>query len=138
MKSRIINPVPKMCIGVKLPKEKSEKLSVILGAEGVELVLADDNCGEQQVGYLCGFNGFSKSDESVAADSELIIFSGIDNKTLNRIITAMRVESCRVELKAVATMHNRCWTVNALAAELFKEHCAMKEYKRMKAGSDDD
>lgn len=138
MRSRIVDPAPKICVGIKVASEKADRLEKILLAEGAKLIIAEDNCGSQQVGYLCGFRGFQKSDKEIPAECEMLIFSGFDNKTLNRTVKKMREDGCAVELKAVATQYNQSWTINALATELSKEHEAMKEYERKKAGMSND
>ena len=68
----------------------------------------------QQVGYLCGFKGFERS-EKVGEDiaDECLIFSGIDGRSLDPI------------LKAIVTAHNQKWNVGELIKELRREHIYM-------------
>lgn len=136
MKSRIIMPTLKQIIGVNISMEKAEVISKIVSAENGRFVLCK-NCGEEQVGYLCGFNGFKSSGkESENISEELLLFSGFDNKSLNRILMQIRANGCGVKLKAIVTANNQSWTVKTLADELLKEHEAMEKYQQeRKSGS---
>lgn len=135
MRSRIIAPPPRLIIGVNIPKEKSDIISGLAAEENGRLVLCD-NCGNEQVGYLCGFKGFKssgKEPESVPSEKfseEILLFSGFDNKSLNRLLSQIRANGCGVKLKAIVTASNQSWTVNALAEELLKEHKAMEKYQQ--------
>lgn len=136
MKSRIIMSPSKQIVGINISTEKAEIISKLASSENGRLVLCE-NCGEEQVGYLCGFNGFKSSGkESENISEELLLFSGFDNKSLNRILMQIRANGCGVKLKAIVTANNQSWTVKALADELLKEHEAMEKYQQeRKSGS---
>lgn len=135
MKSRIITPAPRQIIGVNIPKEKAEIIGRLAAAENGRLVLRQ-NCANEQVGYLCGFNGFKASDGAPESISEeILLFSGFDSKSLNRLLAEIRSKGCGVRLKAIVTAHNQSWTVKALEEELLKEHNAMEKYQQERKSS---
>ncbi len=130
MKSIIIATPPRLIIGVNISKEKAEIISKLAAGENGRLVLCD-NCGSEQVGYLCGFKGFKPSGkESESVSEEILLFSGYDNKSLNRLLAQIRANGGGVKLKAIVTQHNQSWTVKALEEELLKEHETMEKYQR--------
>lgn len=130
MRSRIRVAAQKKVLAVNVDKDKLERLGHALLKEGVEIVCADKNSGGETVGHLLGYSGFAKSDDTGTAsentvDKELVLFSGIDNKSLNRVLAAMRANDCAVDLKAVVTAVNQKWTLSELAREIEREHIAM-------------
>ena len=80
----------------------------------------------QQVGYLCGFKGFARSEkESEDITDECLIFSGIAGRSLDPILKKLRENGAAVELKAIVTAHNQSWNVGELIKELRREHIYM-------------
>ena len=80
----------------------------------------------QQVGYLCGFKGFVRSEkEGEDIMDECLIFSGIDGRSLDPILKKLREKGAAVELKAIVTAHNQSWNVGELIKELRREHLHM-------------
>lgn len=130
MRSRIVSTPPKRAVGVNISREKSDRLKEIIKAAGAEYEDLPDNCGDRQVGDLCGISGFSKGSGNVKTEREMLIFSGMSGSELNLIINEMRNAGCRVDLKAAATPSNLKWTVNALVEELSREHEALKNYRK--------
>lgn len=125
MKAIFKNQVKAKAVGININSEKSDSLKKILEEFNVDYVSYDSSCGSQQIGYLCGFNGFSASDQSVEIDKEALLFSGMRSNILNGILDKMRKENIIVKLKAVVTEFNQKWTVSELLAELEKEHNIM-------------
>lgn len=80
----------------------------------------------QQVGYLCGFKGFVRSEkEGEDITDECLIFSGIDGRSLDPILKKLREKEATVKLKAIVTAHNQSWNVGELIKELRREHIYM-------------
>lgn len=111
-------------IGVNL-EEKAETLKQISDMFGIEFVNFTAECGGETLGYLCGINGFEKSGIAKNTDKQLLIFSGVEKNSLNKILSGLRAQNIQIPLKAIATATNISWTVSDLACELEKEHKLM-------------
>lgn len=123
MKSRIRNPFPKRLLGINLTDEHRDALSDIAKAEGIELVLHSGDMAGEQIGFLCGFNGFqpaAKQEERIS--EECLVFAGIDGNNLNLLLKALREKNVKIDLKAMVTATNQRWTLAELVTELKKEH----------------
>ena len=101
MKSRIRSAIPKKIIGINISSQKRDIIEDIAKSENAEAVFFDNEIMGQQVGYLCGFKGFERS-EKVGEDiaDECLIFSGIDGRSLDPILKKLREKGSAVELKA--------------------------------------
>lgn len=108
MKSRIRSAIPKKIIGINISSQKRDIIEDIAKSENAEAVFFDNEIMGQQVGYLCGFKGFERS-EKVGEDiaDECLIFSGIDGRSLDPILKKLREKGSAVELKAIVTAHNQ-------------------------------
>lgn len=101
-------------------------LKILLKAENAEAVFFDNEIMGQQVGYLCGFKGFVRSEkEGEDITDECLIFSGIDGRSLDPILKMLREKEATVKLKAIVTAHNQKWNVGELIKELRREHLHM-------------
>lgn len=75
-----------------------------------------------------------KSDaSSLHADTECIVFCGLDPNTFDAALAALRGAKLSVPCKAVLTAVNRAWTFDALIGELLREHEAMRKRKEESA-----
>lgn len=92
-------------------------------------ILKEDT--SQQIGFLAGWNGFSKNNEEVMnpPEMECLVFCQLDQTTLNRLVTAMRQSGIGVDLKAIVTQYNQSWKFCDLVVELEKEHKMMNTPK---------
>ena len=126
MRSRIRSVIPKKIIGINIGSQKRDIIEDIAKSENAESVFFGGEVMGQQVGYLCGFKGFEKS-EKVGEDvtDECLIFSGIDGRSLDPILKKLREKGAAVELKAIVTAHNQSWNVGELIKELRREHIHM-------------
>ena len=122
MKARLSSPLPKVAAGVNIPQEKAEIIAEVMAAVGGKYTASANDCGADSVGYVCGLSGHTESTERTEVTEELLIFSGLDSKDLNKAVTMLRSKGCDIPLKAMVTPHNRDWTVSALAGELAREH----------------
>lgn len=122
MKARVTAALPKLAAGINLGEEKEAVLMRITKALGIGWKSADDDCGSDTVGYICGIKGYEKSAESSSVSAEILILSGLDRSELNSLLEMLRAENVSIPLKAMLTPHNRDWSVSALADELAKEH----------------
>lgn len=64
------------------------------------------------------------SGEGEALPGSMMIFCGVSDKHLERILFAMRKKNVRVDYKAVLTPSNQSWTPYALFAQLEMERRA--------------
>ncbi|WP_294451007.1 DUF3783 domain-containing protein [uncultured Ruminococcus sp.] len=126
MKSRIRSVIPKKIVGINISPQKRDVISEIAKSENAEAEFFGSEVSAQQVGYLCGFKGFERS-EKVGEDiaDECLIFSGIDSRSLDPILKKLREKGAAVELKAIVTAHNQSWNVGELIKELRREHLHM-------------
>lgn len=126
MRSRIRSVIPKKIIGININSQKRDIIEDIAKSENAEAVFFGNEIMGQQVGYLCGFKGFERSEKAGEDISdECLIFSGIDGKSLDPILKKLREKGAAVELKAIVTAHNQSWKVGELIKELRREHIYM-------------
>ena len=126
MKSRIRSVITKKIIGINISSQKRDVIIEIAKSENAEAEFYGSEVSAQQVGYLCGFKGFERS-EKVGEDiaDECLIFSGIDGRSLDPILKKLREKGAAVGLKAIVTAHNQSWNVGELIKELRREHLHM-------------
>lgn len=126
MRSRIRSVIPKKIIGININSQKRDIIKDIAKSENAEAVFFGNEIMEQQVGYLCGFKGFARSEkEDEDITDECLIFSGINGRSLDPILKKLREKGAAVELKAIVTAHNQSWNVGELIKELRREHIYM-------------
>ena len=126
MRSRIRRVIPKKIIGINISEQKRGIIADIAKSENAEAFFFGGEVTGQQVGYLCGFKGFEKSEkEGENITEECLIFSGIDGRSLDPILKKLREKGAAVELKAIVTAHNQSWNVGELIKELRREHIHM-------------
>lgn len=126
MKSRIRSVIPKKIIGININTQKRDVITEIAKSENAEAEFFGSEAEAQQVGYLCGFKGFERSEKAGEDISdECLIFSGIDGRSLDPILKKLREKGASVELKAIVTAHNQSWNVGELIKELRREHLHM-------------
>ena len=127
MKSRIRNTIPKKIIGINIEPQKQDIIKNIAKSENAEAEFFGCEVSGQQVGYICGFKGFEKSENKCEdINDECLIFSGINSRSLDPLLKKLREKGAAVELKAVVTAHNQSWNVGELIKELKREHLHMK------------
>lgn len=63
MKSRIRSAIPKKIIGINISSQKRDIIEDIAKSENADAVFFDNEIMGQQVGYLCGFKGFVRSEK---------------------------------------------------------------------------
>ena len=114
MKSRIRSAITKKIIGINISSQKRDIIEDIAKSENAEAVFFDNEIMGQQVGYLCGFKGFVRSEKE-----------GIDGRSLDPILKKLREKEATVKLKAMVTVHNQKWKVSELIKELRREHIYM-------------
>ena len=126
MKSRIRSAIPKKIIGINISLQKRDIIEDIAKSENAEAVFFGNEVMGQQVGYLCDFKGFARSEkEGENITDECLIFSGIDGRSLDPILKKLRVIGGAVMLKAIVTAHYQSWNVGELIKELRREHLHM-------------
>lgn len=126
MRSRIRSVIPKKIIGINISSQKRDVISEIAKSENAEAEFFGSEVSAQQVGYLCGFKGFVRSEkEGEDITDECLIFSGIDGRSLDPILKKLREKEATVKLKAMVTVHNQKCKVSELIKELRREHIYM-------------
>ncbi len=126
MKSRIVTAKP-LVLSYNLADEKHSALEALCATENVKYRIVSPSQANEQIGFLCGFNGFKEQNspcENPPAE-ECLVFSGMDRRRLDSFIRAMKTASVSVSLKAVCTPTNQAWTLYTLIGELSKEHKAL-------------
>lgn len=84
----------------------------------------------QQLGYLLGLEGYiSNTNKSVKINDSMMIFYGLDDNDLDGVLQILKLNSIKIDLKAVVTEHNINWTVSYLKEELNKEKQVIKTLK---------
>lgn len=78
MKSRIRSAIPKKIIGINISSQKRDIIEDIAKSENAEAVFFDNEIMGQQVGYLCDFKGFVRSEkEGEDITDECLIFRAL-------------------------------------------------------------
>lgn len=130
MKARVSAPLPKVAAGVNISEEKAAAVREVMAAVGGEFRNAGRDCGADSIGYICGHKGYLPSEQRLDVEAELLIFSGLEGKELNTVVTGLRDMGCSIPLKAMVTPHNIDWTISALAKELAAEHELMQNRRK--------
>ncbi len=130
MKARIQTKITPTALLYNLENLRSNDVAQICSEAGVQPVQLDTMNAVYSVGYLCGYKGFSGDImQCEIPQSEAIVFSGVDNQTMNTILGRLRESKNTVDLKCVVTDTNKAWALGALVAELEKEHNTMHGIK---------
>lgn len=128
MKSRIARPAPTiLTYGIAEDSEKFLKLNELCKKSNILLKLISDEDTSQQLGYLFGFNGFSRNDDAPQEipSLECMIFSGFNSKEFDKILNQLKASNIKTDLKAIVTAHNQKWTFEKLITELLKEKASL-------------
>lgn len=129
MKSRIKKESP-LLIGYMINESNIEKLSKIANSLKITLKLVGRESAGEKIGFLAGFNGFTKCDkiaENIIED-ECLIMSGFSNKSMDNLLLEMKSQNINIPLKCIVTQYNQSWTLNNLIEELKKEHEKMNKF----------
>ena len=126
MKSRII-AAPQQVLSYGLDETQCMILDAIVKGVGIEHKVIAKEKANEKVGYLCGFKGFSKTggDCGNPPEKQCLIFSGIQRKSIDRLLSELRASSLNISLKAMVTPSNQSWALKDLIDELEKEHKMM-------------
>lgn len=85
MRSRIRSVIPKKIIGINISSQKRDVISEIAKSENAEAEFFGSEVSAQQVGYLCGFKGFVRSEkEGEDITDECLIFRALTAGALTR------------------------------------------------------
>lgn len=126
MKARVQRPKP-MTLVYGVSEDKQNGILKLLERFRIEGKVVSEDETNQQIGFLCGWNGFLKNNITPLEipKQECLVFCAIDGETLNRLLSAMRNSGLSVDLKAVVTPSNQSWKLCDLIAELEREHKTM-------------
>ena len=129
MKSRIARPAPTiLTYGIAEDSEKFLKINALCKKLNVLLKVISYKDTSQQLGYLFGFNGFSRNDDAPQEIPllECMVFSGFNSKEFDKILNQLKANNIKTDLKAVVTAHNQKWTFEKLITELLKEKSSLE------------
>lgn len=129
MKSRIARPAPTvLTYGIAEDSEKFLKINALCKKLNVLLKVVSSEETSQQLGYLFGFNGFSRNDDAPQEipSLECMVFSGFNSKEFDKILSQLKAQNIKTDLKAVVTAHNQKWTFEKLITELLKEKASLE------------
>ena len=118
--------------------EKQKAMQQVFGKLHIKSrVLPEDSYG-QKVGFLLGLKGFketSERDGNFSFPHEVLIFHHIRGKRLDEVMESMKKAGIpHVKFKAVVTPFNTLWTLQRLCETMQREHAAVMEQKKEKAG----
>lgn len=124
MKSRIKATSPMKIIGYMINQENLDILKKIALSFNAEINFINENSANETIGFLAGFRGFNKSHEKIdkAPEEQCLIFSGFDNKNIDKIIMKIKENNILIPLKCVVTRYNQSWKLHQLVNELKLEH----------------
>lgn len=128
MKARV--RLPQSCAALFfIDGEKSALIEKSLASAGISVIIPPrDNYGGK-IGSLLRLPGFSETaipaPEDIISD-ELIIFSNVDRKALDRGLDALRRDNISVRFKAVITEYNKDFTLPELMSHMADEENNLK------------
>ena len=132
MKARIQKPQP-IFLYYALDGDKKDGILKLLDEFNIRSREIKDSETCEQIGFLAGWSGLEQNKNGSILNEnqkeECIIFCGIENKTLNQLVSLMRSRGLAVDLKAVATPFNQSWSFCDLLDELKQEHQKMHGIK---------
>ena len=121
MKAIIKNVGKKKIIGINT-EEFAKELQEIAEMTDCEFELQENTCGEYTLEELCNEEKIQDTKNQSLINEQIVLFSGLGGKHLDRILNMMRINNVNVSLKAVVTQYNKNWTVSKLRDEIKKEH----------------
>ncbi len=127
MKSRIKKESP-LLIGYMINESNTELLTKLANSMKITLKFIGRESAGDKIGFLAGFNGFTKCDNvpKNIIEDECLIMSGFSNKSMDKLLLEMKSYKMNFPLKCIVTQYNQSWTLNNLIEELKKEHEKMK------------
>ena len=109
--------------------ERKERLTALFAGENIPCkeVTGAELC--QKTGYLCGLAGFEAVEETACESfaEEALIFCGLNDRTLDRVLKLLRENDLRIALKATVTPTNQHWFFGDLLTEISREHAEMSK-----------
>lgn len=135
MKSHVISPVPERVLSYGIDEAVQPLLSAVLQEFSIEERCVFPQELGQEVGYLAGFPGFEKKEETTGEQLScggVICFCGISNARINTLLKTLNEKKALIPLKAVVTATNQRWSFLKLIEELLKENRAIAEMRKRK------
>lgn len=107
--------------------ERKERLTALLDSENIPgREVLPEELG-QKTGYLCGMPGFEAGDAPAgeAFPDEALIFCGLSERQLDRMLKLLRDNDLIIGLKAAVTPTNQHWPFGSLLTEIARERAEM-------------
>lgn len=115
-------------------RNRSEKIAEVIKEEHITAKTVHKEDYGQTIGALAGIEELYDKNATYKGkelDGEMMVFAGVSDPALDRILAGMKREGIRVNCKSVMTPYNISWKIPDLYKELAKEHEAMtKMYSR--------
>ena len=132
MKAHVIAPIQERVLSFAIDGAVQPQLSQILQELSIEeRPVTMEELG-QDVGYLAGFPGFDRKENTAASEilpscGGVICLCGISNKRMNALLEALNSKKIIIPLKAMVTATNQKWSFAELIKELSREHAAFQK-----------
>lgn len=128
MKARV--RLPQSCAALFfIDNEKSTLIEKSLASAGISVMIPPRENYGGRIGSLLKLPGFSETAVPAPEDiiaGELIIFSNVDRKTLDRGLDALCRDNISVRFKAVITEYNKDFTLPELMSHMADEEKNLK------------
>lgn len=123
----------KTVLAFNFTPERLQALKIICMMLRVQLRAVERSEMLQPVGYLAGVKDVEPANEAytgAGAAKEMLIMCAFTRPDLDRLLAAIKKGKLKqVELKAMLTPHNACWSAVKLQEELAQEHAFMHDKK---------
>ena len=130
MKARIpVTKDPAVVLLYGADESTREKLAGILKSMGLPYRLAEAGQEGESVGYLLGLAGYAHTQAAASAalvPETCLVMCGLEEAQLDGLLGAMKAAGVTIALKAIATPHNKGWSLAQLMRELRRERDALR------------
>lgn len=120
----------KLILTYEMDKRQARQLEALAKEASIRLKPVTPSQYMQTLGFLCGITGMKRTAAAgtyPAFEEPMVVFSGIDNDSLDVFLDRCRQEGCLSDcLKAILTPVNVFWNSVQLYEELQKERAALQ------------
>lgn len=123
MKARI-RPPQSLAALFFIDSDKSAQIEKALAAVNISITIPSRESYGCKIGSLLKLSGYSEDNTPPPKDiisEELIIFSNVDRKVLDKALDALREKGIYIRFKAVITQYNKDFTLSELMSHMVDE-----------------